>query len=248
MGGVFARALLRAGFPLYPVTRQQNLAAVIEANHEPECVLLTVGENDLQAVLQQLPQAWHDCLLLLQNELLPRDWLQHGIKKPTVISVWFEKKKGQDFRIIIPSPIYGPYAKLFAAALSLLDIPTRVLNNEAELLFELVRKNVYILTTNIAGLVTGGNVGALWADHQELAREVAHEVITIQEWLTGDSFDEARLIAGMVEAIDADPDHGCTGPCTGRSAPARLQRALGFAGEAGIAVSRLQAIRNGLDK
>ncbi len=33
-----------------------------------------------------------------------------GFVQPTVISVWFEKKKGRDVKVLIPSPAYGPAA------------------------------------------------------------------------------------------------------------------------------------------
>jgi len=39
-----------------------------------------------------------------------------------------------------------------------------------ELLYELVRKNLYILTINIAGLKTGGTVGELWGKHRETVK------------------------------------------------------------------------------
>jgi len=42
----------------------------------------------------------------------------------------------------------------------------------------------------------------------------------------------------MLEAFDGDPEHGCTG----RSAPARLARAIRQADAAGLAVPRLREI------
>ena len=159
MGGIFARALLRAGYPVYPVTRQGDLAEAARAVPTPELVLVSVAENDLHSVLEQLPPAWFPLIGLLQNELLPGDWEQYGFAQPTVISVWFEKKKGQDVKVLIPSPAYGPQAGLLQEAMNSIDIPVRVLASASELLFELVVKNVYIVTTNCAGLVTGGTVG-----------------------------------------------------------------------------------------
>lgn len=238
MGGVFARGILRVGHPVIPVTRNTNMQDVAAAYPQPQLVLVSVAENDLHATLTQLPASWYPRVGLLQNELLPRDWEQHHLKNPTVISVWFEKKKGQDAKVLIPSPVYGPQAGLLVAALAALDIPAVTLSSEAELCYELVRKNVYILTTNICGLVTGGNVRDLWYDHQELAREVAHDVIDIQEWLTAQTFDREQLIAGMVEGMEGDPDH----MCMGRSAPGRLKRALQHADEAKLPVTRLREI------
>lgn len=237
MGSVFARAALRHGYPVVPVRRSDDVEAIAAQVSEPEVVVVAVGEADLQTVLQRMPHSWRFREVLLQNELLPDDWRLHDLHS-TVISVWFEKKPGQDVKVLIPSPCYGRHAAWLVEALSTLDIPARELDSEQDLLYELVLKNVYILTTNIAGLVVGGTVSELWQQHQPLAREVALEVIRLQEKLTGQSLDADKLIAGMLVAFEGDPDH----KCMGRSAPARLQRALSMAREHGLELSRLQQI------
>lgn len=240
MGGVFARGLLRSGHPVFPVKRGMDLAQMAQEISEPEAVIVAVAENDLHPALDAIPAAWRDRLVLLQNELLPRDWQQHQLENPTVISVWFEKKPGQDFKVLIPSPVYGPHAHLVAEALAAINIPTRVLGSAEELELELVIKNVYILTTNIAGLECGGTVSELWEKHERIARAVASDVIEIQTFLVGHSLEAKKLIAGMLHAFDGDPDH----KCTGRSAPARLERALHQADEAGLAVAKLREIHS----
>ena len=223
MGSVFARGLLRLGHPVYPVTRDGSMARLAKTLPTPGLVLVAVAETDLAKVLKRVPRVWRRRLVLLQNELLPNDF-EH-LEDVTVISVWFEKKQGQDARVIIPSPAYGPRAKLLAKALATLDIPVRLLKRKRDLLFELVVKNLYILTSNIAGLRTDGTVGELWSDHRPLAREVAEEVISLQEAMTGKQFDRHALITAMVEAFDGDTGHRCMG----RSAPTRLARALAHA-------------------
>jgi len=238
MGSVFARALLRSGHPVYPVDRYSDMAAIAIQLPTPELVLVAVGEKDLHPVLETLPTTWHARLALLQNELLPGDWQQYGFTSPTVISVWFEKKKGQDVKVLIPSPVFGPSADLLVSALASLDIPARVVADEEALLFELVVKNVYIVTTNCAGLMTGGNVSALWSDHRELAEAVAREVIQTQQALTDRQFDADELIAAMLKAFAGDPEHNCMG----RSAAARLARALQQADKAGLDCPRLREI------
>ena len=235
MGGVFARGFLRAGYPVYPVVRGSDIKQMAKEIAAPELVVVAVAENDLQAVLATIPDNWRDRLLLLQNELLPADWEKHGLKNPTVISVWFEKKKGQEPKVIIPSPVYGPHSKMVVDALATVDIACRTLSSADDLLFELVVKNVYILTTNIAGLKTGGTVGELWRDHQAFARQGSNEIIHLQQALTGRRFDADELIAAMVKAFEGDLEH----KCMGRSAPARLKRALEQAKKFGTSVEKL---------
>lgn len=237
MAGVFARGFLRSGYPVYPVTREMDMQQQADTIKDPAMVLVAVAEKDIQSVLQTIPSQWKDRLALLQNELLPKDWQQHQLD-PSVISVWFEKKKGQDYKVLIPSPAYGKHADILVDSLNSIDIAARTLNDEAELLFELVVKNVYILTTNIAGLKTGGTVSELWQNHQAFARSVAAEIIQLQQIITGKTFDSEKLIDAMLLAFEGDPDHGCMG----RSAPARLERALTLAEEYKLDLTLLKQI------
>jgi len=237
MGSVFARGFLRLGHPVYPVVRGIELAEVANRVAEPELAVIAVAEKDIHDVLQAVPESWRDRLVLLQNELLPNDWIMHDLD-PTVISVWFEKKKGIDSKVIIPSPVFGKHAQQVADALNSIDITSSVLGSAEDLLFELVLKNVYILTTNISGLETGGTVGELWSEHREAATQVANEIIQLQQKLTGQALDAEQLIEGMVNAFNGDPEHGCMG----RSAPARLERALMLADEHDLDLPRLKKI------
>ena len=236
MGSTFAHAFLRLGHPVFPVTRGMDMAEAA-ALVEPELVIIAVAEKDLDHVLQTIPRPWRSKLLLLQNELLPEDWSRYNLE-PTVISVWFEKKKGRNRKVIIPSPVYGRHAQHVADALETIDIPARVLASADDLLFELVLKNVYILTTNISGLQTGGTVAELWSQHQDVAISVANEIIQLQQKLASKSFDSDRLVEAMVLAFDGDPEH----ECTGRRAADRLERALELADERGLDLPQLKHI------
>ncbi|VAW97274.1 hypothetical protein MNBD_GAMMA22-2265 [hydrothermal vent metagenome] len=238
MGSVFARGFLKTGYTVLPVQRNTDIQTLATEIPEPELVLISVGESDLQNILTSLPKEWFSKLALLQNELLPRDWLSHNIQNPTVISVWFEKKPKQDFKVLISSPCFGPQAVLLEQALHSLTIPCHIVENNEQLLFELVVKNIYILTTNIAGLRVGGNVAALWNQHQKFALAVANEVMDIQEYLTNKKFNRTQLIDAMVNAINGDLEHNCMG----RSAPARLKRALQIADEAKLNVDLLREL------
>lgn len=238
MGSVFARAILKLGHPVFPVNRKTNIDELISMVPNPEMVLIAVGENDLQNCLKELPDAWNNCIALLQNELLPRDWQSYDFINPTVISVWFEKKKGQDSKVLIPSPCFGAKASLLVDALATLDIPAIEVSSAKNMEEELLIKNVYILTTNISGLVTKDNVADLWDNHNELALEVADEVMDIQAALVEHDLDRKKLINGFKAGIDGDLAH----MCMGRSAPGRLARAIEQADNAGLEVKKLRKI------
>lgn len=239
MGSVFARSILKLGHPVYPVTRETDLKELASAVTTPSMVLIAVGENDLQPCLQQLPKTWHDKIALLQNELLPRDWEPHNFSDPTIISVWFEKKKGQDSKVLIPSPCFGKNASLLVDALTTLDIPAIKVSSAEKMEEELLIKNVYILTTNISGLITKGNVNDLWKNHNVLALEVANEVMDIQASLVNHELNRDKLIQGFKAGIDGDHEH----MCMGRSAPGRLARAIEQADAAGLEVKKLREIQ-----
>jgi hypothetical protein len=238
VGGVFARGFLKLGHPVYPITRDVDLTKAHKEIVDPETVIVGVGEKDFDSVMKQIPKEWHDRLVLIQNELLPKDWKQYGIDNPTVVSVWFEKKQPNDFKEIIPCPVYGPQADLVEAALKTLGISCKKCATEEDILGELIIKNLYILTTNISGLEVGGNVGELWKEHQDFARLVANDVLDIQFNLVNQELDRDRLIKDMVKAFEGDLEH----KCMGRSAPARIERAISQADEANLEVITLREI------
>ncbi|MCK5919263.1 MAG: hypothetical protein KAG34_12620 [Cocleimonas sp.] len=240
IGSVLARGLLKTGHPVYPVTRDMDIEEQAKHISNPAAVIIAVGESDLHPMLSKIPKNWQKNLVLIQNELLPRDWQQYDFPTPTIISVWFEKKKGQDVKVVIPSPLYGTQAPLLFNAFQALDIPAEIINTEAEMTMELVRKNYYILTSNIAGLKTGGTVSELWSNHQDFAKAVIADVHILQQHLVNGTLDNEALTNAMLIAFEGDPEHGCMG----RSASARLERALQIAESAGLTVNTLREISN----
>jgi len=242
LGSVFARAFLKNNYPVYPITRATDIDE-LKASIDPELILVCTAEGDLQSALYSIPVEWKDRVAMMQNELLPRDWEKHDFIDPTVISVWFEKKKGMDSKVLISSPAHGPKAQVLVDSLVFIDIPAHAVDNNA-LLFELVLKNLYILTTNIAGLAIepGANVDDLRNNHLSLMRDVSKDVLILQAQLTEQSFNKDQIEQGMIKAFEGDLAHGCMG----RSAPERLDRALELANEFNLTVPTLQKIKNNL--
>lgn len=241
IGGIFARGFLKSGYTVVPVNRNSNISDIHTQYPEPAHVIVAVGETSLQETLKSLPNSWTKKVSLLQNELLPGDYSQ--LPNPTIISIWFEKKKGQDALEIIPSPVFGPDANIINEILSNIDLNTKIIASDKEMLNQLVIKNLYILTSNIAGLVVGGTVGELWDKHQELCNKIIDDVLLIQQALCHQPLNKQVLIEDMLLAFNGDPNH----KCMGRSAPARLARALDTASKLNLNVPTLSSISMSLE-
>lgn len=238
LGSVISRGFLKLGHPVYPVTRDNPIDLWLEGGINPLTLLIAVGEADLHSVLRQIPTQWKDRVILIQNELLPQDWQAAQLINPTVLSVWFEKKPGMDSKVVQSSPVFGPHAQEVVQALAKLKLPAVELNSTDALVYELVVKNLYILTTNIAGLKVGGNVSDLENKHSKLLNEVAKDVIDLQEALCHKTFDRAALMDSLKMAFHGDLHH----QCLGRSGPARLKRALALGDEHKLSLQTLRKI------
>jgi len=244
MGGIFAKGFLKAGYPVYPFVSGTNNESSVRSMPECDFVLLAVPENKLHAVIQSIPNHWKNKLGLLQNELLPKDWQAENIKIITAMAVWFEKKKGQEVNVFKPTPVFGPHANIVREGLHEMDIPCKVLSSPDDLLVELVKKNVYVLTINIAGLEKGGTTGDLLTYHLDFAQSIANEVIDIQEWLAKKKFNRDALISSMISMLEKVPGH----KCRGRVARERFGRALTYAAEAGFGTPVLTGIAERISK
>jgi hypothetical protein len=239
MGELFASGFLKAGYPVFPVSRETDWFTLQSIVPAPSLVLMAVGETQLDDVLKRLPLPWRKVTALLQNELLPCHYLHHGIIDPTIITVWFDKKKGRPSVSVLPTVISGPKATLIQEVLEKVEVASRIVPLEQQL-FEMIRKNLYILTINIGGIVAGGSVSSLWSKHRELAEGIASDILSIQEALVGKPLPREALLKGMVEGFEGDPEH----LCMGRSAPDRLRRALSNARTLGLSTPWLDQVES----
>ncbi len=255
LGGVFARGFLRSGCVVHPILRNTSIADVRARVPTPSVVLLAVGEQDLEVAIARLPADYRSRVALLQNELVPGTWLRFGIVDPTVAVVWFEKKPGKEVTVVLPTVLSGPRSGVLNDALGALGIPTRVVSPTA-LPEALLHKNVFIVTTNIAGLDRSGSrgtqssltCGELWDRHRDyaisLAREVFHvEVRTLPPAPVGHAYSLDAALETLEQAVRSDPNH----VCAGRSAPMRLSRFLGRAGDLATPLARRAAQRANLE-
>ena len=240
LAGVLARAFLRNGYPVCPITRGMDIEKEAKNLPDPQMVVVGVAEKDYPVVKQTMPMQWKNNLVLIQNELLPTDWEKYKVRNPTIMSVWFEKKKGIDYNPLLPSPIYGPMAEIISGSLEQLEIPCKVLGSDDDLLSELVLKNVFVFTINIAGLVLaeGTTTSILWEKDRQFALDVADEIIDLQESITGKKFSRDKLKEGLVAGLKGDPHH----KCKGRSAHGRLIRTIEAADAADLKLKTIRGV------
>jgi hypothetical protein len=238
MGSVFSHAFLNKGYPVYPVLRGMDPKEIELELPNPALVLVALNEDELHSYLPKLGEKWRNSVGLLQNEILPRDWEMHSIPQPTVISVWFEKRKNMPVTPYFPTMAYGPQADIVIEALTEQDIPVARINESDQLLFELVRKNVWIITLQVAGLITRGTIGEVWQNHRSDCTEIAENVLDVQEALADKKLPRVRLIEQMRQDFEAQPGKSTSG----RSAVGRLERAVQKADKYNLAVPRLRSI------
>jgi ketopantoate reductase len=235
LGRVIAGGLVACGVSVDPVLRGEAL----EPGPSHDVVLVAVGERDLDAALGAIPDTHRDRVVLLQNELVPPSWHARSIVKPTVLVVWFEKKRGRAIQEVRETEIAGPHAGLFVRALAAMDVGAREIS-ELDLVSALVVKNLYIVGANVLGLTIGGTTGDLVRAHGARTERVLREVLAVERARLGPevTLDGDDVLARTIDAFLSDPQHGTVG----RTAKERLGRALDRARAAGLSTPELDAI------
>lgn len=237
LGQVLASGFLKIGHPVYPLNRGSSFDEFKALALDPYLVVVAVSESDLDSILSALPEAYRDRVVLLQNNLLPPDWLKHRIHLPTILVAWLDKKPGRPSVSVLPNKIFGPHREVVAQALNALKIETQSCPIE-DLNRALVSKILYIHTINIAGLRVKGTVGELWHHHRALAEGVADEILQILSARLGCKLDKHQMIQDMLEGFSGDWNH----LCLGRSAPQRLTNALSYADRFALSTPMLRDI------
>ncbi|PSR29024.1 MAG: hypothetical protein C7B47_03480 [Sulfobacillus thermosulfidooxidans] len=237
LGRTLGEGLLMQGITVTPILR----STAIDSSLSPETVIVATGEDDLAGALERLPQSWKSqpSIVLLQNELLPPQWENHGVSQPTIFVVWFERKPGKLITPLLPSIVFGPQQDIIQSAMDHLGIPCEIAAGEDDILTQLVIKNAYIWTTNISSLYVGPlTTGVLHDEHASLVDSLIKETVAVQQAIIGRSFDFEKIASQVNQALLSDPLHNAGG----RSAKRRLERFLAHAHNAGISVPQAQLI------
>lgn len=236
LGQLFGAAALRTGHRVTPITRATNPVVVWASTALDAPLWIAVGERDLDAVLEAVPETRRDHVVLVQNGLFPPRWRAHGFAAPTVLTFWSNKKSGKALMPGFRSGIWGPHAEHVAALHDVIEVPCDVLDSESRLIDEVVSKFAFILSINVLGLVENLPVGE-WLKRDETAGVVA-DAIALGEAHAGQSSDRARVETQVEGAMRALADMSARG----RSAPQRLAKARQDGERLGVALPHLEAL------
>lgn len=236
LGRTLGEGLLLNGITVTPILR----SSLVNTALNPECVVVATGEDDLKAALAKIPQNWKEhSVVLLQNELLPPQWRENGVTRPTIFVVWFERKPHKPITVLLPSRVYGPRQDVIISAMDRLGIACERARDERDIFTELLIKNSYIWATNIASLEVGKmTTGQLYEEHLPLVETLVKESVALQSRIMGESFDEQDIFSRVIQALLADTSHNAGG----RSAKRRLERFLAQADQFDVPVPKAQAI------
>lgn len=234
LGQLYGSAALRAGFRVTPITRSVAPQAVLTALPEQTPVLVAVGEDAVAAALDELGTR---PAILLQNELFPAAWETRG-SAPTVMVPWLLKKAGQPLTVPRATQVFGPQAAIVEALHAALAIPCERLPSTAALHQALVDKYAFILTINALGLLRDRTLAIWLAEDPLRVRALADEAAALGERLCGSSIDRALAIQAVLEGMRGLGSMSARG----RTARARVDRALAHAARLGVDVTELRAI------
>jgi hypothetical protein len=237
LGKLLATAALRRGVRVTPITRSQRADQVLRQISPHTPLLVSVGENDLDAALESLPSDHRAQVILLQNELFPSSWERHGLT-PSVFVPWVLQKRGLPTQVARPSPVFGAQRALLVELLDALSLPHQELHDQAELAQALVDKYVFILSINALGLAADRTLGEWLNRDQAQVWDTFDEATRLGERLVGRPIDPARAHAAAAEGMRALAQVAARG----RTAGERVARALAHAARLGLSLPLLERL------
>ncbi|HEY6876796.1 MAG TPA: hypothetical protein VI299_02210 [Polyangiales bacterium] len=237
LGQLYGAAALRTGMRVIPITRSVDPHTVLTTVAPDTPIMVAVGEDALPSVLDVLgPRLAH--AILLQNELFPSAWQARG-QTPTVLVAWLLKKRGTPLSIARPSPAFGRHAELVEALHAALAIPTERLLDEQALGRAIVEKYAFIVTINALGLLRDRTLGTWLQEDPLRVRALAEEASRLGARLCEVEIDLAHTAQVVAEGMHALG----TMSARGRSAEARVARALAHGARLGLDLPALRAAR-----
>lgn len=234
LGQLYGAAALRSGLRVMPITRAMSAQDTLQAVPLDVPVLIAVGEDSLAEALSALELQRERPTILLQNELFPSQWERHG-GVPTVLVPWLLKKRGLPLSVARVTPVWGRHAELICELHRALDAPVIALASEHALHQALVEKYAFILTINALGLVRDRTLGHWLQEDPRRVEALALETARLGALLCAAEVDLAACSRATNEAMAALRAIGARG----RSAQARVQRALAHGARLGMPLPEL---------
>ena len=179
VGGALAERARARGAPCALVDRVSGWEALDGAAGEP--VVLTVRNDDLDAVLERVPSHRRADLVFIQNGAI-RDWLaERGLQDATRGLLFFAvPSRGAPIETGPANPFWGPHAAGLVAWFGRLDLPAQVLDTRAFAVAELEK----LLWNSCFGLVCERfetDVGTVVGEHAGTLKALVMELLPISE-------------------------------------------------------------------
>lgn len=193
VGRVFERAASQAGETVRLIVRGDRLS---ERLLDQGPIIVAVREEDLEGVLESLRSACAERIVLVQNGDI--DPLLVDVGRVTRGLLWFTAK-GELFKVLAPSPFFGPLAPEIVDRLSRAGVAAEVLEDEGALRREVVMKLAF---NNVVGLplaVHALSLGEYLAQRREEARAVVTETCAAMSAALGVHVDADAAFARFLE-------------------------------------------------
>jgi hypothetical protein len=243
LGSLYANAALKHGMRVTPLTRKLAPASALSQAPSATPILVAVGEADLDVALESLPSDRRGSLILLQNELFPRQWARFTTHTPTVMAPWLLKKKGEPLLVARSTPVFGQFAPLMVELHQVLGFEAEVLPDEAALHQAIVDKYAFILTVNALGLLEDLSLGDWSTKDPVQVDALAREAALLGAKLV---HEESEMESARPIDIDASVAQVRVGMramaamrARGRTAKSRVERATANAARFGVPVPSL---------
>jgi hypothetical protein len=235
LGQLYAGGALREGLQVTPARRGDDLRAVLAQVPAGTPLLVAVGESALPDVASALPEDRKADAILIQNELFESRWRKHGLDGPTLAIPWVLKKKGLPVTVLRSTPLFGKHAGTMERIHAALGLPTECLPDRNALNAALVSKYAFILTINVLGVLEDRSVGEWLDGGGPQVRAVAGDAIQLAEAYAETPVDGALVLNEILEGMEGLRPF----PARGRTAQARLERALKDATGFGLTLPEL---------
>ncbi|MFT5991967.1 MAG: hypothetical protein ACJA1R_003054 [Flavobacteriales bacterium] len=221
LGRLYAGGALRAGYSVTPITRSTDPLPALLAHPEGTPILCAVGEDAIDAVVEQVPIERRDDLIFVQNELFSSQLEDWKASAATLAVVWTLCKPKLPLIVSRATAVGGRHAGAVAQWHACLDLPCQIVE-PSKLGVEAAAKYAFVVAINALGVREARPVGQWLAAEPELAEAVVNEAVLLSAVMAG----HPRATPEIAIAVNAGLAGFAALPTRGRTAQQRVARAL----------------------